>query len=168
MIQNSDANWTYQLPANNQIHNVFHVSQLKDYHPNFTPIFAELPKLPALDTVDVELESILDRRMMKKGNTPVVQVLIKWTNMPAEAATCEDWDVLKVKHPSILTWGQVSTSPGAVSHTTTAHRRHTACVTEATRTCDTSGEWAMGQLCVEWARVGFSRVCCGYLARSCI
>lgn len=106
-----------ELPANSQIHNVFHVSQLKDYHPDFTPIFAELPKLPALDTVDVEPESILDRRMMKKGNTPVVQVLIKWTNMPAEAATWEDWDVLKVKHPSILTWGQVSTSlGGSVTH----------------------------------------------------
>jgi hypothetical protein len=56
------------LPPASKIHNVFHVSQLKEYSPDYTPIFSELPTLPALDCVDTEPETILDRRMLKKGN----------------------------------------------------------------------------------------------------
>lgn len=115
-----------ELPVTSQIHTVFHVSQLKEYHPDFTPVFTELPKLPALDTVNTEPESILDRRMMKKGNASVVQVLIKWTNMPADAVTWEDWDVLKNNFPSVLTWGQASVSPGAVSYTKSVHLSYTS------------------------------------------
>jgi hypothetical protein len=50
--------------------------------------------------------------MMKKGNQAIVQVLIKWKNLPEETATWEDWDVLKISFPSVLTWGQASSSPG--------------------------------------------------------
>jgi hypothetical protein len=101
-----------ELPPSSQIHNVFHVSQLKDYRADYTPVFTELPKLPPLDTIDARPEAVLDRRMMKKGNVPVIQVLIKWTDQPDEAATWEDWDVLKTRFPVVLTWGQASASPG--------------------------------------------------------
>jgi hypothetical protein len=101
-----------ELPPTSQIHNVFHISQLKEYRADYTPVFADLPKLPQLDTIDTEPETILDRRMMKKGNAPVIQVLIKWRNQPEDAATWEDWDVLKSKFPVVLTWGQASASPG--------------------------------------------------------
>jgi hypothetical protein len=50
--------------------------------------------------------------MMKKGNKAIVQVLIKWKHLPDETATWEDWDVLKLRFPKVLTWGQVSFSPG--------------------------------------------------------
>jgi hypothetical protein len=100
------------LPASSKIHNVFHVSQLKDYTPDFTPVFKDLPTLPALDTMETEPEAVLDRRLMKKGNSSVLQVLIKWSNLPPDAATWEDWDVLKNSFPVILTWGQASSSPG--------------------------------------------------------
>lgn len=73
--------------------------------------------MPTLDCLDTEPESILDRRMMKKGNNAVSQVLIKWKNLPEETATWEDWDILKTSFPSILTWGQASVSPGgSVTH----------------------------------------------------
>jgi hypothetical protein len=101
-----------ELPVSSQIHNIFHVSQLKDYRADYTPVFAELPKLPQLDTIDAQPEAVLDRRMMKKGNAPMIQVLIKWTGQPDEAATWEDWDVLKTRFPVVLTWGQASASPG--------------------------------------------------------
>jgi hypothetical protein len=100
------------LPASSRIHNVFHVSQLKEYIPDFTPVFTELPTPPTLDTIDSEPETILDRRLMKKGNAPVLQALIKWTNLPADAATWEDWDTLQKRFPSVLAWGQASDSPG--------------------------------------------------------
>jgi putative heme iron utilization protein len=103
--------------VNSQVHNVFHVSQLKEYRADYTPVFSELPKVPALDVTNTEPETILDHRMMKKGNASVIQVLIKWTNLPEDAATWEDWDTLKTSFPSVLTWGQVSSSPGGnVTH----------------------------------------------------
>jgi hypothetical protein len=100
------------LPAASKIHNVFHVSQLKEYRPDYTPVFTELPTAPLLDSVDPEPEAVLDRHMMKKGNQAVVQVLIKWKNLPEETATWEDWDILKTNFPVVFTWGQASASPG--------------------------------------------------------
>lgn len=106
-----------ELPETSMIHPVFHVSQLKEFHPDHTPVFAELPPLPTLDTSETVPEAVLDRRLVKKGNTAIPQALIKWSNIPAEAATWEDWEVLKLRFPTILTWGQVS-SPGGADVTT--------------------------------------------------
>jgi hypothetical protein len=101
-----------ELPTGSKIHNVFHVSQLKDYRADYTPVFSKLPQCPALDSMDMAPEAILDRCMMKKGNQAIVQVLIKWKNLPKETATWEDWDTLKTSFPDVLTWGQASSSPG--------------------------------------------------------
>jgi hypothetical protein len=106
-----------ELPPTSQIHNVFHVSQLKEYRADYTPVFSELPAFPTLDTIAAEPEAILDRRMMKKGNAPMIQVLIKWKTLPDEEATWEDWDVLTTRFPAVLAWGQASASPGgSVTH----------------------------------------------------
>lgn len=108
------AAYRLELPANNKVHDVFHVSQLKEFHPDYTPVFATLPKLPSLDSVDTEPEAILDRRLVKKGNAAVPQVLIKWLGIPADSPTWEDWEVLKMRFPNVLAWGQASTSPGGI------------------------------------------------------
>jgi hypothetical protein len=40
---------------------------------------------------------------MKKGNAALPQVLIKWTNLPEDTATWEDWETLKARfYPSCL------------------------------------------------------------------
>lgn len=111
-----------ELPSSSQVHNVFHVSQLKDYRPDYTPVFADLPQLPSLDAIDTEPESVLDRRLVKKGNNAAPQVLIKWSGLPADAATWEDWEILKVRFPAVLAWGQATISPGGsvTSHTSTS------------------------------------------------
>jgi hypothetical protein len=72
-----------QLPASAQIHPVFHVSQLKPFTLDFTPVFLELPSTPQLDLKDLEPGLILDQRLTKKGNRAVTQVLIKWTSLPS-------------------------------------------------------------------------------------
>lgn len=82
------------LPPGSLVHPVFHVSQLKDYRSDFTPVFSDLKQLPQLDAVNIVPERILDRRMVKKGNSAITQVQIKWTNLPDDAATWEDWEVL--------------------------------------------------------------------------
>ncbi|XP_010248413.1 PREDICTED: uncharacterized protein LOC104591303 [Nelumbo nucifera] len=76
-----------ELPAGAQIHNVFHVSQLKKNYSNVAasdlPLFmvpSDAPKVP---------EAILDRHMVKRGKVAATKVLVKWQNYPPEAATWE-------------------------------------------------------------------------------
>jgi hypothetical protein len=63
---------------------VFHVSQLKLFTLDFSPVFSELPSLPQLDIAELQPELILNRRLMKKGNAAVVQVLVKWSSLSAK------------------------------------------------------------------------------------
>lgn len=100
-----------ELPENSKIHDVFHVSQVKEYRADYTPVFKDLPHPPPLDTMATEPEKILERRMVKKGNTAILQVLVKWRNIPEDSATWEDWEPLKTKFPNIVAWGQAN-SPG--------------------------------------------------------
>ena len=103
--------YTLDLPANSLIHPTFHVSQLKAFTPDHTPVFSDLPPLVQLDGSDVLPEAILERRLVKKGNRAVPQVLIKWTKLPATSATWEDFYVLQQRFPTALAWGQAP-SPG--------------------------------------------------------
>jgi hypothetical protein len=84
-----------ELPANSQVQPVFHVSQLKPYTTDYTPKFTPLCDPPQLDLHDLEPELILDRRLSKKGNAAITQVLVKWTRLPTEMATWEDFHMLK-------------------------------------------------------------------------
>ena len=59
------------------IHPTFHVSQLKAFVPDHTPVFAVLPPQLHLDTEDIVPEAILDRHLVRKGSWAVLQVLIK-------------------------------------------------------------------------------------------
>ena len=105
------------LPSYNAINQVFHVSQLKTYTPDFTPVFADLSCMPELDTADTRPEKIFDRRLVKKGNAAVPQVLVKWAGIPATSATWEDYYVCKNKFPDSIAWGQ-AISPAAGDVTT--------------------------------------------------
>jgi hypothetical protein len=84
---------------------VFHVSQLKPFTPDFSPVFSELPSVPQLDIADLSSDLILDCRLMKKGNAIVVQVLVKWSSLPAEMATWEDFYEIKQRYPVAPAWG---------------------------------------------------------------
>jgi hypothetical protein len=101
------------LPANSKIHPVFHVSQLKPFTPDYTPVFSELPQPPDLSAVSAQPLEILDHRMVKKGNAAMVQVRIKWSSLPNEAATWEDYDVLRLRYPNAVIWEGVSSQGGA-------------------------------------------------------
>jgi hypothetical protein len=97
-----------ELPSTSQVHPVFHVSQLKSYIPDHTPVFQELPTPLQLDVAALTPQEILDRRLVKKDNASYLQVLIKWSSMPASMATWEDWTVLWERYPDAAAWGQAA------------------------------------------------------------
>lgn len=89
-----------KLPDQTGIHPVFHVSQLKQFLPDFTPVFATLPTPVQLDITELVPTEILDRRMVKKGNSAIVQVLVRWGSLPPALATWEDHDVIRTRFPT--------------------------------------------------------------------
>jgi hypothetical protein len=93
------AAYKLELPANSLVHPVFHVSQLKSYTADYSPVFKPLSELPQLNLVDLKPERILEHRLSKKGNSAITQVLVKWSNLPDEMATWEDFHVLQTQFP---------------------------------------------------------------------
>ncbi|OIS95920.1 hypothetical protein A4A49_30277 [Nicotiana attenuata] len=77
------------------IHPTFHVSQIKKCHEvNHPPILhLSSPYCP-------QPESILERRLVKRGNKVVCQVRIKWTGLNADSATWEYLQELQTRFPS--------------------------------------------------------------------
>ncbi|XP_075087528.1 uncharacterized protein LOC142169554 [Nicotiana tabacum] len=76
------------LPADILIHPTFHVSQLKRCLEiptiiNYPPVFHLSSPYCLLS------ESVLERRMVKRGNKVVCQVLVKWTCIDIAQATWE-------------------------------------------------------------------------------
>lgn len=65
------AAYKLKLPEGSLIHPVFHVSQLKPFTPNYTPVFKELPKLTDMSAQDLSTEAVLDCCLVKKGSRAV-------------------------------------------------------------------------------------------------
>lgn len=63
------------------------------------PVFSELPKITNIDAASATPEQVLDRRLVKKGNTAIPQVLVKWSRLPDASATWEDYYVLRARFP---------------------------------------------------------------------
>jgi hypothetical protein len=69
------------------VHPVFHVSQLKSFTADYSPVHSQLPDTPTLDVLNVTHERILDRRLVKKGNIAIMQVLVQWTGLSESSST---------------------------------------------------------------------------------
>jgi hypothetical protein len=106
------AAYRLELPVDSQIHPVFRVSQLKPFTPNYTPVYNELLKVIDLEKEPLMPETILQRRLVKRGNMAIPQVLIKWGNLPADSAIWEDYYVVSKRLSGALAWGQASSAGG--------------------------------------------------------
>ena len=76
-----------KLPDDSKIHDVFHVSQLKPFVAAYTPVFSELPFTTNIEATAALPEKVLERRLVKRGNAAIPQVLIQWTGLPPSSTT---------------------------------------------------------------------------------
>lgn len=88
-----------QLPPEAKVHPVFHVSQLKKKVGQKDITSPSLPPVGLEGQFLVEPVAILDRRMIKRGNVAVVQVLIQWSSSMPTDATWEEWSDIARRFP---------------------------------------------------------------------
>ena len=107
-----------QLPSSSSVHPVFHVSQLKKLVGDHHQVTSDLPDHLFQWSVP---EAILQRcsvmhgvRSVMHGVRSVVQLLIKWSHVPASLATWEDALTLQQQFPNAAVWGQPAAQEGGV------------------------------------------------------
>jgi hypothetical protein len=100
------------LPEDSRIHPVFHISQLKPFTPDYTPVFDQLPRPPYLSASSLIPVAILDRRIVKKGHQSLVQLKIQWQSLSPDDATWEDYQVLRRTFPGAAIWEGASSLEG--------------------------------------------------------
>ncbi|XP_077228652.1 uncharacterized protein LOC143861650 [Tasmannia lanceolata] len=88
------------LPSESRIHPVFHVSCLKKKIGDVVQVQTNLPELGEDGGIKFEPVAVLDRRMSKKNNRAVIEVLVQWSNLGPGEATWEPLHKLKEKYPS--------------------------------------------------------------------
>jgi hypothetical protein len=76
-----------ELPVTAKIHPVFHVSQLKPFLADYTPVYKDLSSIPDLTAVAPVPAEILEHRLVRKGNAATPQILVKWAHLPASCST---------------------------------------------------------------------------------
>ena len=86
------------LPPEAQIHNVFHVSQLKKAFGQVSQ-FIPLP-MSHNQAKDFKPLAILERKLVKRGNCADVQLLIHWKDMSLVDATWEFASDIRRRYPS--------------------------------------------------------------------
>ena len=57
---------------------------------------------------------ILQQRVIRRGSSSLVHVLVRWSNSSDELATWEDKETLKQLFPRAPAWGQAASKKGGV------------------------------------------------------
>lgn len=81
------AAYRLDLPPDSLVHPVFHISQLKPFTPDYTPVYGDISKMVNLTDKVVQPVKLLDRHLVKKGNSAIPQVKIKWLGISEDATT---------------------------------------------------------------------------------
>jgi hypothetical protein len=100
------------LPDSSSIHPVVHVSQLKLAAGFQGTVCSQLPSNSIQHRIPLQ---ILDHRLELRGGDQVPQVLVRWSELPPDLSTWEDYEALKQTFPAAPAWGQaVFPEPGNV------------------------------------------------------
>ncbi|CAA0810306.1 Unknown protein, partial [Striga hermonthica] len=88
------------------------------YRGDVIPEEVTVPILTDEGVIKIYPSAILEKRMIKRKNSAVVQWLVQWVNMSKEEATWEDAIYIMKQFPEIQPpWGQgVSRGEGGVTH----------------------------------------------------
>lgn len=89
------AAYKLELPSHAAVHPVFHVSQLKPHVQDHAALFEEIPMEAFGEDAQAIRVKILERKLVKKGNTAIVQIKVQWSTLLASMTTWEDYYVLK-------------------------------------------------------------------------
>nr|CAD1834946.1 unnamed protein product [Ananas comosus var. bracteatus] len=79
------------------IHPVFHISQLKRSPTTNSKVTNGVPVVGKEGQLLAEPEGVLAERAVKRGRGIAKEVLVKWSNLPPESATCEDPRTLRLQ-----------------------------------------------------------------------
>lgn len=90
------------LPPGSLIHPVFHVSQLKAKVGDTQVVYPVLPLIGPATNSEPMPQSILARRMVKKRNAAVAQILVQWRNQTTDDATWEDYESMAQRFPEFI------------------------------------------------------------------
>ncbi|XP_073019359.1 uncharacterized protein [Primulina eburnea] len=93
-------------PDLDRMHNVFHVSMLRKYHPNPSHVLRHesLDLLPNLSYEEVPVQ-ILDRKVKVSRNKNIGIVKVLWRNQVIEEATWEPEEEMKHRYPNLFKVG---------------------------------------------------------------
>lgn len=100
------------LPADSNIHSVFHVSCLKKQLGNHSVPLPSLPPVDAQGEIQPEPAAVLQRRFRKVKNQSLSEVLIHWKGTTVEDAT---WNLIGTYVPNFPTlWTRFFKGEGIV------------------------------------------------------
>ncbi|WVZ96404.1 hypothetical protein U9M48_042044, partial [Paspalum notatum var. saurae] len=94
------------LPPNCRIHNVVHVSQLKQYVPAHEEVIPNISSLPFDPEAVLQPVAALDHRVVTIGSSSVSQLKIQWSQLPPGLATWEEEHDLFRRFRDAPVWGQ--------------------------------------------------------------
>ncbi|XP_028802348.1 uncharacterized protein LOC114757451 [Neltuma alba] len=83
------------LPPETRVHPVFHVSLLKKHVGPSNALTQSLPPVDVNGHFMLEPEQLLGRKVVRRHNLPVTQVLVRWKFSQPEDATWEDLSAIK-------------------------------------------------------------------------
>ncbi|KAG8365007.1 hypothetical protein BUALT_Bualt18G0058200 [Buddleja alternifolia] len=102
-----------QLAATAKIHPVFHVSMLKRSK-GIQDASTSLPILDEDGQLILKPVAILARRIAKKNNSAITQLLIQWSHLPESEATWDDYKDITTAFPELKSWGQDLLKGGSI------------------------------------------------------
>jgi hypothetical protein len=89
-----------ELPKGSKIHNVFHVSCLKNAVGQQVSISEELPPLDEEGQLELVPEEVLEQREHRLSSRIIRECLVRWRGLPVEDATWEGEHILQ--HPGLM------------------------------------------------------------------
>jgi hypothetical protein len=88
------------LPEGNKIHNVFHVSFLKNAVGQPVNISEEFPPLDEEGQLELVLEEVVKKREHNLRSRVIMECLVRWSGLLVEDATWEGEHILQ--HPGLM------------------------------------------------------------------